>query len=139
METATRNGEINFAGGVGGAPGGGLQRTVLYRNVAQQWVYFRLLDLASTPIDAAAAESMTVRLTGANTADDPESTVEVTNEPVFFRDGVYGVQLTQAESNFDTMVLSVEHSFGKVSPVVIETTPHVPSVTIQPDSLTLQN
>lgn len=131
--------QVNFAAGLGGSPGGGIQRSVLYRNVADQWVFFRLVDRAGVPINEASGASFAITLSSADTGGEPEAAGEPTNEPVFFADGVYGLKLTQLESGFDVIVLSAQHPDGSVAPVIIETSPQVPEVTIQPASLTLQN
>lgn len=131
--------QVNFAAGLGGSPGGGIQRSVVYKNVDDQWVFFRLVDRTGVPINGALAESFSIALNAACSGLEPEEPAEPTNDPVFFADGVYGLQLTQEESDFDTIVLTAQHANGSVAPVIIETSPQVPEVTIQPDSLTLQN
>jgi len=131
--------QINFAAGLGGSPGGGLQRSVIYKNVEDQWVFFRLVDGAGVPINDAEPESFTISLVTANTDGSPSSPAAATNDAVFIADGVYGLTITQDESNHDMLVLTASHALGKVSPVIIETSPQVPEVTVLPGSLAMEN
>lgn len=131
--------QVNFAAGLGGSPGGGIQRSVIYKNVTDQWVFFRLVDRAGVPINGEEGSSFAVTLQGAKTGHAPETAEEASNEPVFFGDGVYGIQLELAETDFDVIVLTATHANGSTAPVIIETSPQIPEVTIVPDSLTLQN
>lgn len=131
--------QVAFAGGVIGQAANGMQRSVIYKNVEDQWVFFRLVTGTGAPINGVGAAALTINLTSAESGDDPDAETSAANDAVFFGDGVYGVQLTQSESNHDVVVLTVAHDVGKVSPVIIETSPQVPEVTVQPGSLALEN
>lgn len=103
----------------------GMGSAQLRKNVASQFVYFQVWNTSAAPLVPRTGDagnlSMFVALNGANEAASANSAAEVdaTNLP-----GVYRLQLSQAESNADSVIVGGTSSTSdtSVDPIQVHTT-----------------
>lgn len=123
---------IEVGSGGGGGTSSNAGRAVVYKNVDSQWVTFRLVDSAGDAITGATLGQFTFTLAKCTTASGTVSSAGISPGAIsHLGDGIYGIRLSQEQTNCDLAVLTIEHSTGVAAPVSIETIAQVAEVTIK--------